>query len=106
MSLAEAERAGERDAVLDLARGVMALEAYGGPKRCEARLAAALRAEYDIEVRDVGACGIDDRVVGHARGFNAKMHAYIDRRHGAAVEAVARRAGCFAIDTRDSWPVM
>lgn len=104
MNLAEAEAEGERDAVLDLARGVMALEAFGRPRPCHAELAARLHDEYAIAFRAVGACAVTDAIVGHARGYNAKMHAYISQRHGAAVEAVARRAGCFNERPRRGWP--
>lgn len=104
VSLAEARAEGERDAALELARGVLALESYGRPRRCHAELAARLRVEYGIEYRSVGACALTNAIVGHALGYNETMHRYIDQRHGAAVEAAARRAGCFTEPPRRGRP--
>lgn len=94
MSFVDAEDDGELDAVLDLARGIVALESYEWPRECHAALADRLRADYAIEYRNVGACGVDDQVVGHARGYNATMHRHIAARHGDVVEALARETGC------------
>jgi hypothetical protein len=94
MSSVDAEDEGALDAALDLARGVLALESYEQPRACHARLAERLRVQYDIDYRNVGACGVDSAVVGHARGYNAMMHRHIADRHGAVVEAVAREVGC------------
>ncbi|WP_434415038.1 hypothetical protein [Nannocystis pusilla] len=94
MSSVDAEDEGALDAALDLARGVLALESYEQPRACHARLAERLRMQYDIDYRNVGACGVDPAVVGHARGYNAMMHRHIADRHGAVVEAVAREVGC------------
>lgn len=94
-SSTDAEDEGALDAALDLARGELALESYERPRSCHARLAARLHSEYDIDYRNVGACGVDEGVVGHARGYNAMMHRHIADRHGPVVEAVAREVGCF-----------
>ncbi|PCC75684.1 hypothetical protein SAMN02745121_00224 [Nannocystis exedens] len=93
-SSVDAEDEGSLDAALDLARGVLALESYEQPRACHARLAERLRLRYDIDYRNVGACGVDPAVIGHARGYNAMMHRHIAERHGAVVEAVAREVGC------------
>jgi hypothetical protein len=94
MSVTDAEDEGALDAALDLARGVLALESYEQPRLCHARLAERLRVQYEIDYRNVGACGVDEVVVGHARGYNAMMHRHIAAQHGAVVEATAREVGC------------
>jgi hypothetical protein len=99
--LAEAVAAGERDAVLDLARGVVAIEAYDLPRGCRAGYEAGLSDRHGILLREVGRCTVDDAVIGHARGYNARMRAYIEQRHGAGlVESLARSAGCLSETTR------
>lgn len=94
MSATDAEDEGRLDAALDLAQGVLALESYEQPRLCHASLAARLRAEFAIDYRNVGACGVDETVVGHARGYNAMMHRHIAAQHGPIVEATARAVGC------------
>jgi len=94
MSAIDAEDEGRLDAALDLAQGVLALESYAQPRQCHARLAARLRAEFDIDYRNVAACGVDEMVIGHARGYNAMMHRHIAAQHGPIVEATARQVGC------------
>jgi hypothetical protein len=94
MSTVDAEDEGALDAALDLARGVLALESYEQSRTCHVRLAERLRVEYAIDYRNVGACGVDEVVIGHARGYNAMMHRHIAAQHGPVVEALAREVGC------------
>ena len=87
-----AYRAGRAEASKDVAAGIMAREVYGfgagfgpGPD--------ILRDRYRIEVRPVAACIVDEKIVGHAAGYNEIADREIDRRVGRARVEAAMEEG-------------
>ena len=87
-----AYRAGRADAKKDTAAGIMAREVYGfgagfgpGPD--------ILRNRYNVEMRAVAACVVDEKIVGHAAGYNEIADREIDRRVGLARVEAAMEEG-------------
>ena len=73
---------GRAEAKKDVAAGIMAQEVYGfgagfgpGPQ--------ILRDRYRIQMRPVAACVVDERIVGHAAGYNQIAEPEINRRVGS-----------------------
>jgi hypothetical protein len=77
-----AYRAGRAEAQKDVAAGILATEEYGlfaasGPSE------RTLRERYQVEDRVIAGCAVDERILGHAAGYNAVSEAEIGRRLGS-----------------------
>ena len=70
---------GRLDAHRDIRDGRIAVEVYG---MGAGGLAGPLKERYQVEVRPVAACVVDERLMGHARGYNIVSAAEIRRRFG------------------------
>jgi hypothetical protein len=87
-----AYRAGRAEAQKDVAAGILAIEEYGFG--AGAGLAAGiLRERYQIEIRATAGCMVDEKIIGHAAGYNKVSEAEIDRRVGRDRVDAAREEG-------------
>jgi hypothetical protein len=87
-----AYRAGRADAEKDVAAGILAIEEYGfgagfGPG------VDLLCDRYQIEVRPIAQCAVDESILGHAAGYNAVSEREIDRRVGSEHLRATREEG-------------
>jgi hypothetical protein len=88
--------AGRTEAEKDVAKGILAREVYGfGAGGGHA--AKILRERYHIETRPVADCIVDEKIVGHATGYNEISEKEIDRRVGLARVKAAEAEG-FLLD--------
>jgi hypothetical protein len=83
--------AGKAAATEDLRNGKLAVETFGLPPRHDV-YAEILKADYQVELRSIAGCLIDDKILGHAKGYNEISEAEIKRRFGADVFTKARAA--------------
>jgi hypothetical protein len=74
-----AYRAGRLEAQKDVAAGILAIERYGLGAGSDAKI---LRERFQIEVRAIAGCVVDEKILGHAAGYNEVSEAEIDRRVG------------------------
>jgi len=77
----EAYWTGRADAERDTRAGRLVIERFGllfG----EGDYVTILRQRYQIEMKTVAGCLVDDEIVGHAVGYNEIMKAEIERRFG------------------------
>jgi hypothetical protein len=92
LTYALAYRSGRADAENDLRVGRVVIEMYGFPTEGEAEFRGRLRKQYQIELRRVaGDTDIDEKVLGHARGYNKVSEAEIKRRYGNEVVQSLRK---------------
>jgi hypothetical protein len=85
-----AYRAGRFQAQKDLAAGILAIEEFGFGAGTATEI---LRERYHIEVRVVAGCVVDEKILGHAAGYNKVSQAEIDRRFGLKRLAEAQEEG-------------
>lgn len=85
-----AYRVGRAEAQKDVAAGILAIEEYGFGAGTAAKI---LRERYNIEVRAVAGCVVNEKILGHAAGYNKVSEAEIDRRVGLNRVAEAREEG-------------
>ena len=88
---ATAYRAGRVDAKRDLAAGKLAIESYGFG--AGGRYVQLYRERYQIDVRLVAGCLVDETILGHAAGYNEVAEPEIERRYGRASLEAAREEG-------------
>lgn len=83
---------GRADAEKDVMAGCLAIEVFGPPIKGEADYERVLRERYQIELRRVSGDtvrDIDNKVIGHASGYNEVSEAEIERRLGKeAIETI------------------
>ena len=77
--------AGMEDAKRDLATGTLAIEALGWPSHWDQEYVRLLRRQYNIDVRRVGYCVVEEETDAHARGYNHVAQREIERRFGKNV---------------------
>ena len=87
-----AYRTGRADAEKDVAAGTLAIEEYGfgagyGP------YVELLCERYQIEIRPVAACIVNERILGHAAGYNKVSEREIDQRVGSDRVRATREEG-------------
>ncbi|MEY2483420.1 MAG: hypothetical protein QOK24_1948, partial [Verrucomicrobiota bacterium] len=82
-----AYRAGRFQAQKDRAAGILAIEEFGFGAGMATEI---LRERYQIEVRAVAGCLVNEKILGHAAGYNAVSEPEIDRRVGRKRVAEAR----------------
>ena len=87
-----AHRAGRAEAKKDIASGILAIEesglgAGGGPD------VDILRERYNIEVRALAQCIVNETILGHQDGYNSVAGPEIDRRIGRDKVEAAREEG-------------
>jgi len=80
-----AYRAGRSDAEKDVRENRLIIETFGLPPRWDGDYAKLLEQRYRIEVRTVAGCMVDEKIVGHAKGYNEVSKAEIQRRFGSDV---------------------
>lgn len=85
-----AYRAGRAEAKKDIAAGILAIEEFGFSAGTGGQI---LRERYQIEVRAIAGCGVDDGILGHAAGYNSVSEPEIHRRFGRDHIAAARDEG-------------
>jgi len=85
-----AYRAGRVEAEKDVAAGILAIEEFGFSAGTGGQI---LRERYQIEVRAIAGCGVDDGILGHAAGYNSVSEPEIYRRFGRDHIATARNEG-------------
>ena len=87
-----AYRAGRVDAERDLRAGKLAIEAYGFGAGAGSYV-TLFRERFQVDVIAVAQCLVNDRIVGHASGYNAVTEAEIERRFGPGAMEAAREEG-------------
>lgn len=80
-----AEERGRLDALQDIRTGRLASETFGKPAFYREEYHRLLKKRFGIDYKIVAGCLVDDRIVGHAAGYNEVMHAEILARFGADV---------------------
>jgi hypothetical protein len=74
-------------------RGTIVVECYGFG--CYTPVAPPfseeMRSKYRIETDAIAGCGVNDYILGHARGYNIASVREINRRYGSAVISVAEK---------------
>jgi hypothetical protein len=61
------------------------VESFGLPTPWDGDYAKLLREKCQIQVRVVAGCVVDEKIVGHAKGYNEVSKAEINRRFGSNV---------------------
>jgi hypothetical protein len=87
-----AYRAGRVEAQKDVAAGILAIEEYGFLAGF-GRDAELLCERYQIEVRPIAQCLVDESIFGHAAGYNKVSAREIDRRFGRSAIEATREEG-------------
>ena len=80
-----AYRTGRSDAEKDVRENRLIIEAFGLPSPWDGDYAKVLDQRYHIQVRTLATCIVDDKTVGHAKGYNEVSRAEIKRRFGSDV---------------------
>ena len=75
---------GHADATRDLQSGQLAVEIDGLVMRGEDEYAQELRERYQIELRRIAGCIVDEKILAHLKGYNEISEAEIKRRFGAS----------------------
>gem|GEM_PF-3066390 len=83
---------GRADARKDIAAGILAREVYGFGA-AGGHSAKILRDRYHIETHPTAGCVVDEKIVGHAAGYNEIAEKEIDRRVGRAQVEAAKAEG-------------
>ena len=85
--------AGRTAAQRDIRRGILAVESAGLPAEWSQEYEHLLKQRYGITDRGVAGCLVNDKIIGHIRGYNEVSEAEITRRFGADVfERTAKNA--------------
>lgn len=82
--------AGRADAEKDVAAGILAIEEYGFGAGSGSSI---LRNRHQIEIRAVAQCMVDEKILGHAAGYNSVSEPEIDRSVGRDRVAATREEG-------------
>jgi hypothetical protein len=82
---ASAYQAGREEAEKDLRDNRWIVEWYGKIPAWNSEYAKLLEERYHIQLRTVAGCIVDDKIVGHARGYNEISLPVIKRQFGADV---------------------
>jgi hypothetical protein len=92
-----AYQAGCREAWRDLHENRLIIEEHGLPPPCWDDYKKLLEQRYHVQVRMVGGCVVDEKVVGHEKGYNQISKAEIEQRFGKDVleKALAEAAETF-----------
>lgn len=85
-------RAGRADAERDVRAGTLAIEAYGFGAGAGSYV-RLFRDRFQVEVRAVAGCLVDDTIIGHVSGYNAVTEAEIERRFGRGAMEAAQEEG-------------
>jgi hypothetical protein len=85
-----AYRAGRAEAEKDGAAGILVIEEYGFGAGSGGQI---LRERYQIETRAIAQCAVDEKILGHAAGYNSVSEPEIHRRFGGDNIAAAREEG-------------
>jgi hypothetical protein len=97
-----AHDAGRADAENDVRAGRLAIEVFGSPIKGEANFERMLRERYQIELRRVAGetdTGTDQRVWGHAYGYDDVSEAEIEGRLGkVAIETIREVRATYSYD--------
>jgi hypothetical protein len=85
-----AYQTGRSEAKGDVAANILAIEESGLPGPGLAHYVRILRERYQIEVRRVAGCVVDEKIEGHQAGYNDVSEREIDRRVGLGCIEAAR----------------
>lgn len=96
-----AYRAGRADAERDLRAGTLAIETYGFGGGAGSYV-ALFRERFQVDVKAVAGCLVNDTIIGHASGYNAVTEAEIARRFGPGAMEAAREEGAKLDRERDA----
>ena len=77
--------AGRAAAERDTKRGILAVESVGLKPEWSGEYVRLLKRRYNIEDRCVAGCVVDDKIIGHLRGYNEVSNAEITRRFGSDI---------------------
>lgn len=88
-----AYRAGKAQAKKDIAAGILAIEEHGLGAAGDSEVRRILRERYNIELRAIAGCFVDERILGHEAGYDAVSAAEIDRRFGRDHVEATREEG-------------
>jgi hypothetical protein len=87
-----AYHAGQIEAKRDIAAGILVIEQFGlGAAGGEAN--RILRERYHVEPRAIAGCFVDEKILGHAAGYNSVSEPEIDRKIGRDKIEAAREEG-------------
>src|SRR5262249_5066932 len=76
---------GREDARKDVGENRLVIETFGLPPPSDDDYARLLDERYHIQIKRVAGCVADDKIVGHAKGYNEVSKAEIQRRFGSDV---------------------
>jgi hypothetical protein len=88
-----AYRAGKAQAKKDIAAGILVIEEHGLGAAGDSEVRRILRERYNIELKAIAGCFVDETILGHEAGYNAVSAAEIDRRFGWDHVEAAREEG-------------
>ena len=89
------EELGRADARRDVATGQLAIEVFGPSGSLNRDYKAILHDQYNIELREVGnvtTIRSDQKILGHAQGYNDVARLEIDRRYGLKASQLVMEA--------------
>lgn len=75
-------RQGKADAMRDINANILATEVYGFGASKDSEWGRLLKQRYAIEQRVVAGCIVNEKITGHAKGYNEVSHQEIERRLG------------------------
>jgi hypothetical protein len=81
----DAYQAGRQEAEKDVRESRLVIEMFGLPTPWDGDYAKLLEQRYRIQIRRVAGCLVDEKIVGHAKGYNEVSEAEIARLFGANV---------------------
>ena len=76
-----AAQKGKSDALEEISKGNLVLEAYGIKRITRPSENEVLLEEHGIEIRYVAGCVVDNKIINHAKGFNKVMKKAIQEQH-------------------------
>jgi len=80
-----AYQAGRSEADKDVRENRLIIEIFGLPTPWDGEYAKLLNDRYHIQVRRVAGCIVDEKLVGHAKGYNEISESEIQHRFGGDV---------------------
>jgi len=78
-------RQGKADAQRDINANILAIEVYGFGASNDSEWGRLLQQRYGIEQRVVAGCIVNEKITGHAKGYNEVSHQEIERRLGSDI---------------------
>jgi len=99
-------RQGKADAMRDINANILATEVYGFGASKNSEWGRLLKQRYGIEQRVVAGCIVNEKITGHAKGYNEVSHQEIERRLGKDIWNKIRAEETAYFQSKSPAPVM